>query len=136
MVENAQRVLVYTSTMGLEAAMLGKDVVTSAQTHYRGLGFTRDAGTREEYAAMLQRAPQPLSPAEIARARRYAHTFFFHFAVPCPSFDEKEFMGDQDFTIDSFDELLSGKDATFNLFREGLFPLHKGTILVEGTAAH
>ena len=39
--------LVYSSTTGLEMAMLGKPVVVAARTHYRGKGFT-GCGSRHQ----------------------------------------------------------------------------------------
>jgi lipid A disaccharide synthetase len=40
--------LVYSSTTGLEMAMLGKPVVVAARTHYRGKGFTIDVSRLED----------------------------------------------------------------------------------------
>ena len=40
LIELANVILVYTSTIGLEASLMGKPVIVAAETHYRGKGFT------------------------------------------------------------------------------------------------
>jgi len=94
--------LVYTSTIGLEAALLGKPVVVAGRTHYRGRGFTVDVGRRETYGALLEGAlaaddgpgatgPNAAGPnatgssAEAMElARRFAYLFFFRYTQPFP----------------------------------------------------
>lgn len=66
-------------TAGLEMACFGKPVVTGGSGHYSGLGFTRDAASREEYLALLAGAETlttPLATAARNRARRYAYSLF------------------------------------------------------------
>ncbi len=46
--------LVYTTTAGLEMALLGIPVLLSGRAHYRGKGFTLEADTWEEYLAILE----------------------------------------------------------------------------------
>ncbi|MCD6287752.1 MAG: hypothetical protein J7M12_01420, partial [Candidatus Hydrogenedentes bacterium] len=46
--EIADRVLVYTSTIGIETARLGKEVVVCGRTHYARKGFTLDIDTQEQ----------------------------------------------------------------------------------------
>ncbi len=77
-------VTVYTSTMGLEAALRGLPVLVAGETHYRGKGFTGDVTTRAGYAAALQaeNTQVPLSAEQLMLARRYAHLFFFKSMIP------------------------------------------------------
>ena len=101
--------LVYSSTTGLEMAMLGKPVVVAARTHYRGKGFTIDVSSKDEFVAALN---QLLSTAVIDEsiavlARRYAHLFFFR----TPYFElgiSEPMRGLVKFNSTSFEELRHG----------------------------
>ena len=96
LVDAARVGLVYTTTMGMEMAMIGKPVIVTGQTHYRGKGFTLDPESWEQYADTLQgalldpdacrpdqNAYRP-SPASITRAWTYAYRFFFEYPQPFP----------------------------------------------------
>lgn len=56
LIENARVVVPYVSTVGIEAAALGKPVVTEGSSCYSELGFVWSAKTREEYFNLLQMA--------------------------------------------------------------------------------
>ena len=51
----ARLVLPFVSTIGIEAAALGKPVVISGACYYADLGFVWSAGSREEYLDLLHR---------------------------------------------------------------------------------
>jgi capsular polysaccharide biosynthesis protein len=78
--------LVYTSTMGLELPLLGKQVVVCGDAHYRDRGFTMDPTTIAAYDELLMKlirsTPGPLAPREQEMALRYAHYFFFKLGRP------------------------------------------------------
>jgi hypothetical protein len=80
--------LVYTSTVGLEMAMMGIPVVVAGQTHYRGKGFTWDPTSRRAYDAIVGRLIRGravrLARPKLARAWRYAYRFFFEYPFPIP----------------------------------------------------
>ncbi len=81
--------LVYTTTTGMEMAMLGLRVIAAGQTHYRGKGFTLDPATWEEYFGTLERALNNREgrtiPGEAGeKAWRYAYRFFFDYPLPFP----------------------------------------------------
>ncbi|MEX0788946.1 MAG: hypothetical protein WD906_07910 [Anaerolineales bacterium] len=80
--------LVYTSTVGLEMAMMGIPVVVAGQTHYRGKGFTWDPTTRRAYheivGKLIRGRKVRLARPKIARAWRYAYRFFFEYPFPIP----------------------------------------------------
>lgn len=85
LLECSNLVLVYTSTMGLEAALLGKPVVVAGETHYRRKGFTLDVESTEQYAAWLQNPRAVLNQvtdSQVELARRYAYRFFFRSMLP------------------------------------------------------
>lgn len=76
--------LVYSSTTGLEMAAQEMPVITAADTHYAGRGFTFDATTAEEYWSRLEQLlERPLDDRQLSQirelARRYAYLFFFRF---------------------------------------------------------
>ena len=82
--------LVYSSTAGLEAAMMGKPVLVAGKTHYRGQGFTHDITERQALAALLESPTLPKPSTElISDARRYAYFFFFGFNIPFPLVQER-----------------------------------------------
>ena len=87
----ADQVLVYTSTIGLEAALMGKSVVVAGDTHYRGRGFTVDIERSDDYAAILASVAHrtPLDDERFELARRYGHCFFFEYMRPFPWFDDR-----------------------------------------------
>jgi hypothetical protein len=79
LMEDSDVVCVFTSTTGLEAALLGTPVIVAGETHYRGNGFTQDVKSPEEYVDTLTRvleAPERFLP-DTELVERYAHRFFF-----------------------------------------------------------
>ncbi len=89
LIELAHVGLVYTTTVGMEMAMSAVPVVVAGATHYRGKGFTHDPETWPEYVQTLDRllAEPPgrrLPAAQVERAWRYAHRFFFEYPFPFP----------------------------------------------------
>ena len=90
LIEQADAVLVHASTIGLEAALLGKPVLVSADVHYRGKGFTRDVEGPEHLVTLLDSARTlRLTPEEHDLAITYAHLFFFEAMIPIPSLGER-----------------------------------------------
>jgi len=89
LIEIADLALVYTTTVGVEAAMNGRPVIACGNTHYRKRGFTLDPDTWEEYFAALESvmgdfAGHRLSEAQTALAWNYAYRFFFEYPRPFP----------------------------------------------------
>lgn len=78
----ASRVLAYTSTVGLEMALAGKEVVVAGETHYANKGFTLEPESKAHYEGILARPAAPAPKDAILRARRYASLFFFRFMLP------------------------------------------------------
>ena len=89
----AERVLTYTSTVGLEAALGGRRVAVAGETHYRGRGFTDDVRDADHLRALIAaRDDGPLPDDQVELARRYAFAFFFRLMIP---FKQVENRGDQ-----------------------------------------
>lgn len=56
LMEQVKVVVVYTSTIGIEAAANGKPVLTASSSYYSDMGFVRKASTREDYVRLLSDA--------------------------------------------------------------------------------
>ncbi|MGA3169901.1 MAG: hypothetical protein ABSE62_02710 [Chthoniobacteraceae bacterium] len=56
LIRSAKVVLPHTSTVGVEAALLGRPVVLSTRVYYDCFSFVWNPGTREEFFALLDRA--------------------------------------------------------------------------------
>ena len=105
LVEAADAVLVYTSTIGLEAVVLGRPAVVAADVHYRGKGFTIDVnGPDDLRAALEQLGSRPLTEGQRERAIAYANLFFFESMVELRSLSER-WRGKPVFRIDDPAEL-------------------------------
>jgi hypothetical protein len=89
LIEIADLTLVYTTTVGVEAAMNGRPVIACGNTHYRRRGFTLDPDTWEAYFAAMGSvmgdfAAHRLSEEQIAKAWNYGYRFFFEYPRPFP----------------------------------------------------
>lgn len=115
--------LVYTSTVGIELAMMGKPVIISGYTSYRKAGFTTDPETSEEY---FERINEFLgSPANINResiinlSRKYFYFYHFHFLIDTGIAAYK--WGETPrFKIESYNELLPGNNKYIDYVCESI----------------
>jgi hypothetical protein len=83
--EMADLVLTYTTTVGLEAAVRGKHVAVAGDMHYRGRGFTTDLSGPDDLARVMTGESAPRSAETAELALRYAHMFFFRAMIPFPA---------------------------------------------------
>jgi capsule polysaccharide export protein KpsC/LpsZ len=114
-------VLVYTSTMGMEAALLGLRVIVAGQTHYRGKGFTDDPSSHEEFFELLSHALEvdlDLS-CRVELARRYAHSFFARSMLPFGLVSEPV-VNQPRYDFDALSDLLPGKDEILDKIGNGI----------------
>jgi hypothetical protein len=89
LIELAHVGLVYTTTVGMEMAMMGVPVIVAGQAHYRDKGFTYHPESMAEFLTALDELiAQPLgrrlAPDQVEMARRYAYRFFFEYPFPYP----------------------------------------------------
>ena len=69
LIRAAKVVLPHTSTVGIEAAMMGRPVVLATRVYYDGFSFVWNPGTREEFFALLEKAlGGELAVSEAAKA--------------------------------------------------------------------
>ena len=81
--------LVYTTTVGMEMAMIGLPVIVAGITHYRNKGFTLDVGSWDSYFETLNNvliSPKDylLTQEQVEFAWTYAYRFFFEYPQPFP----------------------------------------------------
>lgn len=89
LVNTADFGLVFTTTVGMEMAMVGLPVIVTGQTHYRGKGFTLDVDSWDSYFTTLDHlleSPRDyrLSREQVEAAWTYAYRFFFEYPQPFP----------------------------------------------------
>ncbi|MGI9602341.1 MAG: hypothetical protein ACR2QE_10680 [Acidimicrobiales bacterium] len=113
--------LVYTSTVGIEMAVMGKPVLVSGRSHYRDLGFTNDASSPADFEARLDHllADPSAGVGRIDLARRYAYAFFFDAPIPAPLVDEP-YPGLARHTVERVDELLPGVNTDLDRICDGI----------------
>jgi hypothetical protein len=82
-------VLAYVSTVGIEAAILGRAVINAGSYHYTGKGFTHCPETPDAYLALLDRlAADPQPPPQAGElARRYFYLWLHRSMLPMPNLD-------------------------------------------------
>ena len=83
LIESSRVVLPFTSTVGIEAAYLGRPVVLAANNYYESLGFATLCSTPGEYFAKIERALA--GEAAPSPAQREAAARCLYLAVRCRS---------------------------------------------------
>lgn len=76
--ELADLILVYTTTVGLEMACRGRQVIVCGESHYQGKGFSIDIDNIDQYYGYLNEFPSKFISAERKKlALKYAYFFLF-----------------------------------------------------------
>jgi hypothetical protein len=87
--------IVYSTTTGLESVIFGTPTVTTANSHYRGKGFTYDPTSVPEYFETLERLlnlkeADPDSHSKSEQALKYFYYFyyelFYQYGIPSMSY--------------------------------------------------
>ena len=88
LIRMADLVLVYSSTVGLEAAALGRRVVVAANSSYAAAPFVIRPASRRAYLREVV-AGEPAPPPEAAElARRFMYRLYFEQMLPVPGVRE------------------------------------------------
>ena len=114
--------IVYTSTAGLEMAIKGIPVITTAQTHYREKGFTFDAADKKGYFDMLKNAQKlEMTPKMVDLANKYGYLHFCDREIP---FKFIEFGGEYfslpKLKLNDWHELLPDSDENLDMICDGI----------------
>lgn len=82
----AALVTVYTTNIGFEMALRGKQVWVGGLAIYRGKGFTHDLESPAHLRALLDRGhwAEPLPAEQLALARRFLHFWVFRYVTRLP----------------------------------------------------
>lgn len=124
LLDSATGVLVFASTIGLEAAGAGKAVAVAGETHYRGRGFTVDVQTRAEYRSLFDDLSWTRDdPRRTELALSYVYLMFHRALLPFGAVIEDE-PSEPVFTYESVSELSPGRDEMLDLICDGI--LHGG----------
>lgn len=110
-------VLIYGTKTGVELTSMGIPVVVAGEAWIRGKGLTQDASSVDHYDALLDALPmgKPLSPALVARARKYAFHFFFRRMIPLECMSPSGGWPPYKVGVHSLDELAPGESAGLDL---------------------
>ena len=115
--------LVHTSTVGMELAIRGTPVVVCSQTHYRGIGFTYDPTTRDEYFDLLAQflsGDMGMSAERQELALKYFYVRFFKYCLDIPLYKFSESNVPRELTIGSFDEIQRGRFPDLDFLCESI----------------
>lgn len=113
----SEMVMVYTSTIGLEAVLMGKPATVSAQVHYRDKGFTCDVASPQEMVNWIERWQTGQLPAvNVELARRYAHLFFFRAMIPFEEILEESGFGQMRLKVTGDADLVEGRNRAVDAF--------------------
>jgi hypothetical protein len=91
LLEDVEAAIVYSSTVGLEAAYYGIPAIVCSDAHYRDRDFTFDPRNESEYSNYLE----TIGSLEVTdqmreKAKKFAHTFFIRKHVDFPFYSTGE----------------------------------------------
>lgn len=113
--------LVYTSTVAVEAAYLGKPVVLVGGGPHFGMGITHDVATPAEYFELLAEMCAGRMPPAVPRAvqERYAYAVFFRSVLPVRFYSERE-LNITAIHLDRLADLAPGYDESLDAICRGI----------------
>ena len=139
LLDMADAVVVYTSTIGLEALIRGRSpVIVGGRAHYWDRGFGCCPETAEEYFQLLENVENlsPPSEEEVQFARRYAYLFWFRTVIPLQLFETKERFEFSRFNIQSLEDIRPGQNPYLDLIADGVLGKKNFVLEEVQTAAH
>jgi len=122
----AKLVLVYNSTIGLEASILGAPVLSAGKSRYSGAGAVWLPATLEEYQEQLERYLRDETitvPADFARnARRFLYWQLFRSSLSFERYLEPDGIWPGYVKLKPFDwqDLLPGNSTTLETISNGI----------------
>lgn len=121
LLSRAKLILVYSSTLGLEATLRGIAVIVAGNVHYRDKGFTYDVSSREEYLAIInhEREIDKINVNQIEIAYRYAFFYLYRSKIPLEFYYSKKFRIYR-LNISKYEQLLPGANPYLDLVIDGI----------------
>ena len=121
--------VMYTSTLGLEAAVAGRvPLIIAGPARYGHNGFGHCPTSFQEYFDLLLRADSlaPPSPHERELARRFAYMYFFRTAWPVQFFESGEggYLSIDRMMVNSLKDIRPGKDPLLDSLAQ---KIHQGS---------
>ena len=105
--------LIYNGTTGLEMTLHGLPVIVAGLARYSNKGFTYDIKTKEEYKELFFKKLPKLTEEKMQIARTYAYFYFIKGFIEFPYILNEGFL-QQGWKIESFDEIVGGKDENLD----------------------
>lgn len=120
-VQLADIVLTYTSTVTVEAAAIGKPVILVGGGWHAGRGISTEVHTPSEYLALLETilSAQHIPVPSTELARRYAYALFFRNDIPINHFQSNDFNVAK-LHLDNWSDLLPGADRSIDAICRGI----------------
>ena len=117
----ANKILVYTSTIGLEASLRGFSPIVAGEVHYMNKGFTKDIFNRKDYLNIinLDKPMTRLNDKQIELAKRYAFFYLYRTKIPF-EFYKAEMFKIRKLKIKSYKDILPGKNPYLDIVIEGI----------------
>ncbi len=114
--------IVYTTKVGLEFSLKGIPVIVAGEAFYRNKGFTFDARSTAEYLSLLNNITnyKKDSTELIAKARKYAHYYFFRRFIPFNYTKNRTWNNVIGLKIDKLNDLMPGNDEYLDLICDGI----------------
>lgn len=109
----AKGLMVWTGTLGLELALMGRRVIVAGDPGYRGKGFTEDLADETEMSDRLSTAMEHprITDDHIALAERYSYLLRIRTLVRFPFHTGHK---TREFSIPSFTDLASGNNPVID----------------------
>jgi len=99
LMENSRLVLPYSSTLGMEAALMNKKVLTCTDVYYAGQSFVENAATKAEYFEKINRLCTTSDPAIITPAQRQSAWLLYFVNFFCYSIQSDFGLNPADFKV-------------------------------------
>jgi hypothetical protein len=115
-------VIIYGTKTGVELTSVGIPVIVAGEAWIRNKGVTIDPATREDYFRALDALPlrRRMSEADVARARRYAHHFFFRRMIPLEFMEPRKGWPPYRVALDDLQPLVAGCSRGLDVVCEGI----------------
>jgi len=126
LIQNAKFVLVYNSTIGLEAAIMGAAVISGGRSRYTQAPITYFPQSVEEFHQLVQKMLSEndwhVPPEFQQTARKFLYYQFFHTALPFGDFIQPDPIWNGYVSLKSFsnDDLNSSRNTCLKIIEEGI----------------